>query len=171
MVKEAPELFCRALGQKVSESKTIMFFSRNVSDHTRVAIRACFGFNVIENLGKYLGMPLLHERVPKHVCQGIIDRVKGRLNGWSASSLSLEGCATLINFTMHSIKIPRGIVEEVERLCRNFLWGHTDSRSRAHLSNWAIVMQPTSRGGLGIKRSSEFNNACLAKICWGSNRA
>lgn len=118
---------------------------------------------------------MLHGPVSKRSYHGIIDKVKARPNGWSTSSLSLAGRITLIKsvlsavplFVMQSTRIPNGIVDEVERVCRNFLWGHTDSRSKMHLISWDIVTQPISRGSLRIRRLREFNNACLAKICWG----
>ncbi|BBH05115.1 Polynucleotidyl transferase, ribonuclease H-like superfamily protein [Prunus dulcis] len=38
-----------------------------------------------ENLGKYLGMPLLHSRITKATYGGLVDKVHGRLASWKAS--------------------------------------------------------------------------------------
>lgn len=127
------------------------------------------------DLGHYLGIPLLHGKVTRRVYYGIVEKVKARVSGSATSSLSMAGRTTLINsvftsnpvFTMQSTRIPRSILDKVERLCRGFLWGHTESRRKIHLVSWNVVTQPTDRGGLGIKRLVEFNHACLAKLCWG----
>lgn len=57
--------------------------------------------------------------------KGIVEKVKARLSGFVASSLSLAGRTMLVDsvsmaipvYTMQSTRIPRGTLEEVERVC------------------------------------------------------
>lgn len=102
VIKEALRRFYLASGQKFSEAK-IMFSSRNVIA-SREAIKACCSFNFTDNLGKYLGVPLLHGRESKRVYYGIIDKVKVGLSGWSASSLSLADRTILIHFEVRIVR-------------------------------------------------------------------
>ncbi|CAA0834552.1 biotin F [Striga hermonthica] len=54
--------FCQASGLKVSELKTQVFFSPNVLMADRVDLAHRLGYQMVENLGKYLGMPLIHSQ-------------------------------------------------------------------------------------------------------------
>ncbi|KAA3481478.1 Retrovirus-related Pol polyprotein LINE-1 [Gossypium australe] len=51
-------LFCEISGHKISVKKSNIFFSKNTEDETRNQIRQLFGFQEVQNLGKYLGVPL-----------------------------------------------------------------------------------------------------------------
>jgi hypothetical protein len=53
-------LFGDATGQKVNGGKTRIFFSKNVLPNQENAIRRASGFATTTDLGKYLGIPLLH---------------------------------------------------------------------------------------------------------------
>lgn len=65
------------------------FFSSNVSAGLSKSISKALGFTITNNLGWYLGMPLLHSRVTKNTYQDIVDKVEKRLSSWNASHLSL----------------------------------------------------------------------------------
>lgn len=66
---------------------------------------ACCGFFVINNLGQYLGVPLLHGRVSRSIYFGILEKVKNSLSGWAASSLSMVGRTMLVNSALSSIPL------------------------------------------------------------------
>lgn len=66
LLREALTRFCIASGQKVSKSKTIMFFfPRNILVVEWDVIKSCSRFFVTNNLGCCLGVSLLHGRVSK----------------------------------------------------------------------------------------------------------
>lgn len=52
--------FCLNLRHKVSNQKTEIFFSSNISKHSRIWICDTLGFDMTEDLGRYLGVPMLH---------------------------------------------------------------------------------------------------------------
>lgn len=64
-INEILENFCSISGGKVNKEKTQILFSRNVKQATAKNIAKECGFSVTNNLGKYLGMSLLHNRVTK----------------------------------------------------------------------------------------------------------
>ncbi|PKI70142.1 hypothetical protein CRG98_009474 [Punica granatum] len=174
-IMEALQLFCGASGQRISAEKTMMFFSKNENESLRHQIYSCCSFTVTDDLGKYLGVPLIHGRVTRQTHYRIVDRVKARLSGWLASTLSMAGRVTLVksvltsipSFTMQSTRILLSILSEIERLCRDFVWVNSMEQRKIHLSNWNAITQQLLRGWLGIRRLNEFNDAFLAKICWG----
>ena len=49
---------------------------------------------------------------------------------------------------------------------RSFLWTGQDLKLKGAKVSWERVTRPKSEGGLGIKKSSDLNNACLAKLIW-----
>lgn len=94
-IRNILDIFCTSSGQKVSVEKTRIFFSRNARWHTREHIGNYLGFQKTHNLGKYLGVPLHHERVSKESYQFVRDKITQRLSSWKASMLSLVGRLTL----------------------------------------------------------------------------
>lgn len=84
------DMFCDSFRAKVNKSKTQVYFSKNVVVGEKKIV-SILGFSVMENLGKYLGMPFLHLRLSKRTHQDIIDKVERRFFGCNASRLSLVG--------------------------------------------------------------------------------
>ncbi|XP_072066055.1 uncharacterized protein [Arachis hypogaea] len=89
------EAFCASSGQRVSKDKTRIFFSKNVGYNIRTEISDKLQFARTEDLGKYLGVPIIHSRVTKNTYKEIESKLNARLNSWKASSLSLAGRTTL----------------------------------------------------------------------------
>lgn len=79
----------------VNSLKTQVFFSRNVPEEVALRLSVKLGFTKVDDLGKYLGVPFFHNRVEVGTFQFLVDKVRGRLNGWDARKLSLEGFLTL----------------------------------------------------------------------------
>ena len=81
VVKGILDLFCHTFGQKINQGKSCVFFSRNVNQTRRCEMSEALGFNLMTNLGRCVGVPLLHKRLSVANCQFIIDRMNQRLNG------------------------------------------------------------------------------------------
>lgn len=71
--------FCDVSGQKVSIMKSHLYFSSNTPNTQRQALGLRFGIPITYDLGKYLGMPLLHGRVTADTYSGLVEKVKSRL--------------------------------------------------------------------------------------------
>lgn len=84
MLKEVLDQIFLVLGLKVNMHKSIFFASKNIP-RRRIGIF----FNNTSNLGKYLGFPLLTERVKNNDFSFILDRIHGRLQGWKNNDFSL----------------------------------------------------------------------------------
>lgn len=69
-------------GHRVNKNKTQVFFS-NPEDVERMVSNK-LGFHQVNDLGKYLGMPLLHNRVSPTIFQFVVDKVRGKLSNWEA---------------------------------------------------------------------------------------
>lgn len=65
IINSVLEEFYLSSSTKVNKSKTQVYFSKNVSVAVASRLGRELGYTVTKDLGKYLGMPLLHRRVSK----------------------------------------------------------------------------------------------------------
>ena len=173
-IKSVLHDFCLRIGQRVSEAKSRVFFSPNVGPDQRDLLSDILGFNSTPNLGKYLGFPLKHAGDRKHDFDFVLDRVKKKLARWKANLLSLGGrvvliqasSSTILNYVMQYASLPNKILNGIDRVNRNFLWGTTDHAKKMHWVNWGEVTKPKEAGGLGLQTAKGGNMALLAKLNW-----
>jgi len=174
VIRQVLERFCVASGQKVSLEKSKIFFSDNVSRDLATLISNESGIKATKDLGKYLGMPVLHKRINKDTFGDVVERVASRLAGWRCRFLSLAGRITLTKsvlssipvHTMSTISLPQSILNKLDSISRSFLWGSTMEKRKQHLIAWDRVCLPKHDGGLGIRCSTQMNKALLSKIGW-----
>ena len=67
---------------------------------------------------------------------------------------------------MQTAKLPVALCDEIDKVCRKFVWGHEGDNHKIHLVNWATVKKPKDCGGLGIRPLRLVNKAALAKLSW-----
>ncbi|XP_062105448.1 uncharacterized protein LOC133817076 [Humulus lupulus] len=82
------------------------------------------------------------------------------------SSVALGEGSFPLKYLGVSLRPTRCVIQEIDRLCRNFLWGSKNNRSKFHCSSWSQVCLPKALGGLGFKQSSIWNKVLLAKFIW-----
>ncbi|XP_039038906.1 uncharacterized protein LOC120176565 [Hibiscus syriacus] len=128
-------------GHRVNKRKTTIYFSPNTSTQLKEVIRDRLGFKQVTELGKYLGVPVHHGRSRRADYAFIIEKMRGLLERW-------------------------GVCKEIEKLVRCFIWGSSGAHSSCSLINQETICQPLNRGGLGIRRIHEQNQALLMKACF-----
>lgn len=149
LIQQILSMFCRCSGQKISEEKTRIFF-KNVDCALRNQICHVSGFQMTNNLGKYLGVPILHEKVNRRSFKFILDKVDKRLSSWKAKTLSFAGRLTLTKsviqamptYVMQSSLLPKFVCDEVDKRCRRFLWGDANGEKHIHTVGWNKVCKP-----------------------------
>ncbi|KAL4353784.1 hypothetical protein GQ457_06G020480 [Hibiscus cannabinus] len=172
VIRSILQAFCDSSGHKVSSSKTTIFFSANTERMIRQEIVSGFGFEEVNDLGKYLGVPLLHSRVKKATFGYLIEKVRNRLSHWEVGSLSLAGRITLArsvlhaipNYTMQTMWLPKGVCLELEKIIRGFVWGEALGRKKLHLVRWEVACKPIRNGGLGFRQLEFVNDSFLMKL-------
>ncbi|ONK78423.1 uncharacterized protein A4U43_C02F18610 [Asparagus officinalis] len=170
------ENFCTASGQKVNKQKTNIMFSKNIDEAVASNILLYSGFSRTNDLGRYLGIDITNGRRKVQRYNDLLEKISRKFAGWKASCLSMAGRMTLIKsvmasmpiFTMHTDKLPVAICNVVERKQRAFMWGHDPDKRGFHPIGWNRICTPKQVGGLGIKKLSIMNEACLLKLSWRS---
>jgi len=82
MIQGCLDRFCTASGQKVSVSKSRVYFSPNTHDSEVEKICGLLGMESMDDLGEYLGVPNIHGRTSKAQYQYVLERIDKRLAGW-----------------------------------------------------------------------------------------
>lgn len=168
------DLFCRSSGEKVSVDKKRIYFSHNVSWQVKEDISNPFGYRRTDDLGKYLGIPILHKRVSNHTFQFLLDKVNNRLSNWKGKMLSMAGRITLAksviqvipSYVMQTVFLPMHVCDEIDRICRRFVWGDEDNHRKVHTVPWNEVCMPKNSGGLRLKSMRDMNRAFMMKAGW-----
>ena len=148
------------------------FFSPNVDPDQREALSSLLGFTPTSNLGKYLGFPIKHPGNRRQDFSFVLDRVKEKLAGWKANLLSMARRAVLIQasssaipaYVMQSSLLPNKVLEGIDRVNRNFLWGSAENKRKLHWVGWKKVTRPKEEGGLGLQTAKGRNTTLLAKL-------
>lgn len=162
ILKEALDDFANYSGLRPSLAKSSIYLS-NVHGDTKDAILSFLPFQVGSLPFRYLGVPLSSKR----------PSVAGILN-WKSKFLSFGGRLQLIRSVLESLQlywmmvftIQSSVVQDLERLFRDFLWAHGNSSKGKARVAWDEVCRPKKMGGLGIKRLASWNRTLLVSHIW-----
>jgi ribonuclease HI len=61
---------------------------------------------------------------------------------------------------------PTGLIKEVEKNIRNFIWSGDVDKRKLVTTSWKKVCRPLAQGGLNIRSISNLNKATNLKMCW-----
>ncbi|XP_062112163.1 uncharacterized protein LOC133823410 [Humulus lupulus] len=165
--------FCHCSGLAANLSKSQIFFG-GVAAEVKNDILRSIALGEGSFPMKYLGVSLRPTRWLVADCGEIIKKIQTRLHVWVSRHLSFAGRTQLIfsvllgirNYWMNIFMLPYSVIQEIDRLCRNFLWGAKNNQSKFHCSSWSQVCLPKVLGGLGFKEGSNWNKVLLAKYLW-----
>lgn len=174
IVKKSLDRFCAYSGQKVSLIKSHIYFSNNVNDFIADQLESRAGIPRTKDLGRYLGVPSIHGRVSDTTFSNLLERLKTRLEGWKAKSLTLAGrhvlaqsvLSTIPYYVMQTAKLPLGLCDTIDKRIRQFIWGGPNKERSCSLVKWTTVTQPKHLGGLGIRNTRDMNRAFMTKLGW-----
>jgi len=122
----------------------------------------------------YLGVPVGEKMNKKSAWKPIVDKFNSKLSSWKAKNLTFGGRLTLVKAVLGSLPTfylslfaaPVGVLEELERIRRSFMWKSCQEKGGIHWISWDKMTAPKKVGGLGIGSLKAMNLALLAKWWW-----
>lgn len=120
------------------------------------------------------GTPLRWEHFSDSLLGPFIIRLQKRLATWKGKMLSLGGRITLIKSSLSTLSlyymslfsVPIGVVENIVKIQRNFLWCGNDGKKGFPLITWERLEFSKALGGLGIGNLLHRNLTLLFKWFW-----
>ncbi|XP_052623755.1 uncharacterized protein LOC128129116 [Lactuca sativa] len=175
IIRDALDEFKKVSGLKVSMEKSQIYFSC-VKPNMRRIILGILPFDVGRFPFKYLGVPMCVTKLFERDCKKLIEKIKMRIFNWKSKTLSFAGRLQIINSVLTSIhvywasifKIPIATINDIEKMCRSFLWANGEIVKGKAKVKWHDICKPKEYGGLGIKNLRRWNDALLAKHIWNS---
>lgn len=143
-LREVIDLYSLGSGQLINFDKSTVCFSPNTATVTRDYFGELLQVREVKDLGTYLGMPSYVGRSKNVVFDNLLDRVWGKLNGWSSKLLSTAGKEVLIKSVAQSIptymmtcfKFPRQVTDELNSMISRFWWGKVGGKRGVYWTKW-----------------------------------
>lgn len=154
-IKKALEEFSGISGLIPNVGKSTLFFG-SVKQEIQNQIKSIMGFNIGTLPVRYLGVPLVSKKIGIKECKPLIDKVKSRIIDWKNKSLSFAGRLQLISAVLASMqvywmavfKIPAGVIQDLEKLFKGFLWNRSEIVGGKAKVAWQEVCKPKDQGAL-----------------------
>lgn len=126
---------------------------------------------LMADLDNYLGIPLPYKSLNSKTFSYIVDKVRRKLIGWKAKILSKAAKTMLTQtitsaipfYSMQTVKILNSVVEELEKINRQFFWGEKKDQKKLHTIAWNKICTPE-------KLIPETNVDFLSKLAWRTQR-
>nr|KYP74203.1 Putative ribonuclease H protein At1g65750 family [Cajanus cajan] len=127
------------------------------------------------DLGKYLGFPLVPGRMGRSHFLPMVEKLHSRLASWKRNMLNRASriclaqsvLTSLPTYTMQTLWLPQTICNDIDKVSRNFIWGKEGATRSLNLVSWKKVIAPRRYGGLGIRDTRMANISLLGKLVWG----
>ncbi|KAL2894169.1 hypothetical protein RDABS01_010078 [Bienertia sinuspersici] len=163
--------FKKASGLRANNAKSEVF-SANMDreDVAKICARTCFKEGSWPF--RYLGVPICNRRMSRDECEVLVHRMTARILCWQSKHISFAGRLQLVNavlmsicnYWMQIVLLPTGVIKDINRVCRKFLWdGHVQGQKPGYVA-WDQVCKSKSKGGLGIKDLCLWNTLAVGKI-------
>jgi hypothetical protein len=168
-LKQLLQDFATSAGLKVNFNKSLMI-PINVPEDKMSSLAAGFGCQIGSMPLTYLGLPMGTTKPRFQDLTPMMDTIERKLTACS-SLLSYIGRLQMVNsvltplatYTMCSIKLHVGVIDNIDRAIKQCLWrGNDQTKKGGNLAAWLMVHKP-KKGGLGVLNLRLHNDALLLK--------
>lgn len=131
LVMETLNNFCEGSGLKVNLEKSKAMCSPMISRTRRDELSNLSAIDFVNDLGSYLGFPLIRGRASKKHYSLVVERVQRHMASWKGMLLNKAGKVCLIKSVLSSIPIypmqthlhPTSICRQIDTQYGDFVWG------------------------------------------------
>ena len=128
ILMRAFQQFTACSGLQINMSKSQIVFG-GASASIREECKALTGFTEGNLPFSYLGLPITASKLSKVECRTLVEKITARIRTWASRHISYAGRLVLVNSVLFGIfnfwaqvfMLPRAVIDQVTRLCRNFL--------------------------------------------------
>jgi len=171
--KRILNIFSSASGMEVNLAKSnFFFFNTNIAIQKNISI--ILGFQRDSLPSKYLGVPLMTRPLHKSIWEPLINKLHDKVSKWTIRCLNLTGRLVLTKAVLQAVPIfmlsalppPKGVLQQLRDIQRNFLWGRKETKRKWPLVSWDKICKPKNHGGLGLDDQEILKKALGAKLWW-----
>ncbi|XP_020687616.2 uncharacterized protein LOC110103303 [Dendrobium catenatum] len=167
------EDYCAWTGQRVNRNKSAIMFSKITSSSTKHRLARLASCRKVKEMD-YLGIKLTLRRLKKADFSPLLQKSTALNLAWGVRHLSLAGRVTMVNsvllplsvYAVSHMLVPRGVLDEVEKICRGFLWNKDHNKRSLHYASWEALTKPWRLGGFGFHASGRWTGPLRARIAW-----
>ncbi|CAM8933405.1 unnamed protein product [Rhodiola kirilowii] len=173
-LKKILSVYEEVSGQQINYGKSELCVGNNVGEDRARCLGSIMGVRVVNEIGKYLGLPIWLNGKKTELLNFIEDRMWKKVNGWKGKLLSVAGKEILIKsvvqaipiYVMSCFKIPKGVFDRWDRVVSSYWWNDAkEGRFIAWLSKRKLQIGK-EEGGLGLRNFHLVNLALLIKQAW-----
>nr|GEZ27341.1 RNA-directed DNA polymerase, eukaryota, reverse transcriptase zinc-binding domain protein [Tanacetum cinerariifolium] len=165
--------FYLASGLKINLHKSKLM-RISVSSNVVAAAAFLIGCSILTVPSNYLGVKVGSNMSRITSWDDVISKVSSRLSKWKLKLLSIGGRLSLLKSVLTSIllyhmcifKVPIGVFNHLESICRNFFYGVDGSDRKLAWIGWNMVLTSKKNGGLGVSSFFAHNRVLIFKWVW-----
>ncbi|KAF1879364.1 hypothetical protein Lal_00005830 [Lupinus albus] len=132
--------------------------SKSVTRQRKNSFMSICSMRVVNNLGNYLGISLVHGKVTKAVFNPIMEKIQKCIASWKANLLNKAG----------RLCLAKSVISFIPIYTMQTMWlPQRDVNKRSlNLFRWDVLTRQKCDGGLGIRDARIANISLLGKLCW-----